>query len=226
MKLATLITTDVNGKLYAANIEPSEFKELNIPEPLVGPFRFDFSMEDANGPKDFTSTILINKDSFAIRMEEFPVIAQWEKILYPWGINEIMTEGKDEPHEVSLMNIKRLYNKDSIILVWIKNKNPMVFLEKEGKTYSIIFHNFYEDTNICLGSINAEGGGLEIMMALLGSSFTPHATFSKSIYFRRKDGYIIESEGKVVKTQELDLPEVKQIIQILRQKPLATLIPS
>lgn len=229
MQVATLITTDASGKVYATKLIPSEEEAIELPEPLAGPFLYTFALEDKNGLQEFSCKVLVNQNSFVVMFEIFPVLAEVKTILLPTAKIEKFTEHENQEVKVGRLNIEKVYqNGKYLVISWIGGQSPMCLItDDQEKQFSIPFYNFYENSSICLGNLKGmKGSGLEKLNRLVSSITTPHRTFDDgSLVFRYKNGEVIEDKGGKVRNQRTDIPEMKANVKKLLSKPIARLTP-
>lgn len=229
MQVATLICTDASGKTYAARLEPSQLEEFQPAKSFVGPFRFEFSMDDANGSHDFECDLILNENGFMASFENFPILGRFDEVLMPSWVEETFLDlFEGPPVQIANLQIDKVYaDCKSIVIRHENGKSPMVFVvDKDGQTRSIIFYNFYEDTRICLGGVRLPSEPMMALQNIIASVTKPHATFSRDLRFRKKGNQIIEQNGGKVNLEKIDLPEVKSELELLlKTKPIAKIRP-
>lgn len=228
MQVATLICTDASGKTYAARLQPSEMVEFAPPKAFVGPFRFEFSMDDADGSHDFECDLILSEEGFMASFENFPILGIFTEVLMPSWIEETFVDATEGKISICTLPVEKTYNNCKSLVIRVQQeKSPMVFLvDKEGRPRSIKFYNFYEDTRICLGGVQLPNNPMQALQNIIASITRPHITYSGDHKFRKKGNLIIEQEGRKIEVQRLDLPELEEELHLLlKTKPLAKIRP-
>ncbi len=233
MQTATLIMQRPDGVLVSVSLNPSEAREMEMPEHMAGPFKFSFTLDDEGGTQEFECALLLSEDKFVAAFEKFPVYAAIGTELYPDKILEKIVQHEDGTTKLRLlsMDVASLYNNGKWLVLSSMTTGEggqAVFLvDDKLKCHSAPFYNFYEHTAICCGSINLQAKAFQRLQNILTSRATPHQTYSdKKLHFRPKGTQLIKDDGGKVRNQPIDLPEMAaNIKRLLSQKPFATIQP-
>lgn len=225
-RVATLILDDpTTGTPGVWSFDMDKMKPGNLPSRMGGPFRYKFTLEDKNGPKDFEATLVMDENRLQVAFQEYPIIAKVLDEYTITGPQLRILEFGDKRGKDTIMRLKAsIFGKTHI---WLNIQGGAITggsYDANAKTcHALPFYNFYNHGEVCLGSCDVSNNPLRQLNNFLGSYTTPHTTFTdKTLVFKpNKDLTQVVTE-RVPKCDRFDYNIDRRLFEM---KPIASLSP-